>query len=267
MATSMAPRDANKRVALRGTHAEVIARCDALHATDKRTEAWKTVLIVGLVLSGVGAVIGLGLKTQPVVAVVCSVVLVTLAIVWFAIRHHDIEDRKLETAATLLRALGTELDVGRPIELDLDFRIYSKTQPTDAWMAVRLMLENGVGLELRVTTRFKRKSRSKRKYTKIKDRLQELVTITYTPPKGKAFGADAAARLRPVGTPTLWPRAARLAPRAATFVYATAPMVRLRARGGWQNGMLGGLVDGRAAVAAVIASYGALSAAGAGAGA
>lgn len=256
--SSLELRDTDKTVSYSGSPEEVDAACEALDALDKQTEGRRTAAAVvgsaAVVLGAIGFVVELLL-----LAGVSWGVAVALFAYRSIIGGDDIEDRKLATARELLSTLAPELKRGRPVKLDLDFRLYDNYSSDGVWMTLQTTLEDGTGLQLGVSTHFKRKARAKRKYTKIKDKIHERLTLTFIPPKGRRFAPEARARIAPTRLPTLTLRAVKVSPKAATLTYSSPQMHRVCGRGGWDNGGLTYLIDEKAALFAIIASYRALA--------
>lgn len=249
--------DTNKSVTYSGSAQEVESQCEALAKLDKKTEGQNKILGIAAVASLL-VIIGAFFVESTVVGVIGAVGLVFSGIFLAVIRNDDIEDRKLELARWLVGTLKSELKANRPLQLDLDFRGYDNRRTDGTWLTLAMTLEDGVGLRLSVSTHFKRKTRSKRKYTKIKDKIHERVSLTFVAPKGKAFNPSVKDQFRSRAVPQLQLRSVKINPKAATVVYTTQQMQRVRGRHGWSNHGLTNLVDGSTSVAAIIASYRAL---------
>ncbi len=256
--TGIELRDSNKTVRYTGSPEEIESQCEALDALDKQTEARKTAMVVAAVLGGIvgfGGVIG-DLWALAIPAFVVS----AAALVYYAsINNNDIEDRKLLSAREILETLKPELKNGRPAQLDIDFRLYDNARTNGVWMTLATTLEDGTGLKLDISTHFKRKTRRKRNYTKIKDKLHERLVLTFIPPKGRRFGPEASERIAPTKIAGLTLRAVKVRPKVSSFSFASPTMVRVRGRGGWSNDRLISLIGNRAAMAAVIVSFRALA--------
>jgi hypothetical protein len=264
MSAAIELSDASKSVEYSGSPAEIEAQCEALAAQDKKAEGYKRVAIAGMVIGLVVAFFSFMIQVLALTAVAVGIAIVS-AVFYFAVSSDDIEDRKLEIGRTLLRTLQTELKQGRPATLLLDFRGYDNAMADEAWLTLRAVLHDGTGIQLAVSTHHKRKTRAKRKYTKIKDKIWERVTLQLRPPKGKQFDPAAAGRLQQTRVPMLELRGTKVTPKAASFVYETKRMVRVRNRYGWQNQGLHSLVDEKVSLGVLIASYRALASAGRGA--
>lgn len=256
--SSLELRDANKTVTYSGSPEEIEAECEALDALDKETEMRRTAAAVAAFATGVLCMIGFVTDSFWMVGI-CFALAVAALVYRASIGSDDIEDRKLATARELLSALAPELKRGRPVKLDLDFRLYDNDRTDGVWMTLATTLEDGTGLALDVSTHFKRKTRAKRKYTKIKDKIHERLTLTFTPPKGRRFVPGAKARIAPTRLPALALRAVKVSPKATTLTFSSPQMLRVRGRGGWNNGGLTHLIDEKAALFAIIASYRALA--------
>ncbi len=251
-------RDSDKTVSYSGTPEEVELQCDALAQLDKKTESQKKMLGLGAV-GALLVIIGGFFTESLVLGGIGAAGIVFIGIMFSVVRNDDIEDRKLELARWIVDTLRPELKANRPLQLDLDFRGYDNRRTDGTWLTLAMTLEDSVGLRFSVSTHFKRKTRSKRKYTKIKDKLHERVSLTFVAPKGKSFDPSVQERFQSFPVPKLQLRSVKVTPKAATVVYATQAMQRVRGRNGWSNAGLHSLVEGSMSLAAIIASYRALS--------
>ncbi len=256
------PRDNNKLMQFSGTPEEFEARCEKMNASDKRSESLRTVFI-GLTIAG-GVLAFAGLSTGASMMLGLGVVMAAgFGIGAYLAGTGDIEDRKLEMARTLVDTFKSELRKGRPIQVDIDFRGYWRYESGDSWLTVKMVLENGVAAQLSASDSCKRKTRRKRKYTKIKDKIVETLVVRLTPPKGQSLDPAMAMDRRPISVGALKLRQARATPRAATFVFATGQIFRLKGRSGWNDGGYSQMPSGADAVRSMIASYHLLGRAGA----
>lgn len=253
MITALELRDSDKTVTYAGSVEEVETQCEALAILDKETEQKKRLTWIGFVA---GALFCLGaiVADSWLLTVPGALIFGGSGIYYLRINSDDIEDRKLEAARWILDTLKPELKASRPVKLDIDFRGYDNYAAEANWLALKMTLDNGVGLAVTVSTHFKRKERSKRKYTKIKDKIHERIAVTFTPPKGQQFGASGGQPVqRRFGALNL--RSAKRSAKAATFVFATNPVLRVKGRGGWSAVSSGDLVDGKKSVVAVITGF------------
>ncbi len=256
--TSIELRNSNKAVTYSGSPEEIESSCAALDAADDQTEGRKTAMVAVAALGGVVGFGGVMLDAWGVA--VSALIVVVAALLYYGwINDDDIEDRKLRTARELLRTLRPELKPGRPAQLGIDFRLYDNSKTDGVWMTLATTLDDDTGLKLDISTHYKRKTRPKRKYTKIKDKLHERITLTFTPPKGRRFNPEPSQPIAPARISTLTLRTAKVSPRATVLTYASPQMLRVRGRGGWSNHGLMHLIDERDAVSAIIASYRALA--------
>ena len=249
--------DSDKAVSYSGTPEQVELECEALALLDKATESKKSILLVSGVVS-VFALFGAFVISSMLLGGLAIVAIGGIGAYYYSINDDDIEDRKLNLARWLVDTLKPELKANRPVQLDLDFRGYDNPKTDGSWMTLAMTLEDGVGLRLSISTHFKRKTRAKRKYTKIKDKLHERVSLTFVAPKGRSFDPAGKDRFKSHPVPKLQLRSVKISPKAATIVYSTPQMQRVSGRGGWSNVGLDNLVQGSTSVAAIIASYRAL---------
>jgi hypothetical protein len=248
----------------------VLERCAELHVEDKRTERKKRVLLVLGIASFVlafGTFMAGSAMEMPALGLVPLVPAIALFVVRAIISSGDIEDRKLDAVAGVLAHLASELKPGRPVRARADFACpeQDKARLTDhrgaasvyehAWLSLEMTLEDGSLVSVEGTTISKQKKKSKRKYTKIKDRLEERLTIRIAPPRAKASrGMPRPARpdLVDLGLTLL---RAETGPRGARFDFKTRSAQRVFGRGGWTGAGLENLLDGHKITAAVISSY------------
>lgn len=176
----------------------------------------------------------------------------------------DVEDRRLETLTGTLFAFGPELRRRKPVIVRLDFTGYDRHAAESAsgiklyaqrWLELSLPLEDGSTVTASVTLQVKERARAKRKYTKIKSKQMETLTVRVSPPSGKAFtpksGLERHRGRRLSGVALA---RASVQARQAVFVWSTAPLVYVHGRGGWSSASPDS-VDSAKLVAAIAASY------------
>ncbi len=186
----------------------------------------------------------------------------------------DMDDRKLDAALRPLIVLGPDLKAGRPFLVDVDFHAYDQLAPDDErkeggagmfsygvthrrwqhpWLRMQLPLIDGTLAEVNVLTQAKRKSKPKRKYTKHKERLVELLAVRLKLPQ--PLDVQQAARLQErltQGAGGQRVRSVKVGGDKVEVSFATPPAGRQRLRGGWQAQGLETLVDGETIVRAVM---------------
>ncbi len=105
----------------------------------------------------------------------------------------DLDDRKLETVVKLLRMLNADTPQESEVTVDIDFRSYKKggeklkdEKPAPwqqqlayehSWLGLRGVLMDGNRYDLRVTDLAAVKKKTKRKYTKVKERIRSRLDI------------------------------------------------------------------------------------------
>jgi hypothetical protein len=258
------------KVPFAGRHFAIdwLRRVVDVHQRDKVAERKKKILKLWIFM---GVALAFGATCVAVVLPVAFAVGLIGAVtaVVSALRHRkynaaDVEDYRLEAFSGLILALAPELNPKRPIDANLDFRAFTAcANPPHAgegycqrWLSVQLPLRDGSYASLSVTIAVKQKSRSKRKYTKLKQRRIESVTVRLSPPAGGAFNARSAAPAS-CGRTVLGMKLARVTiqPQAASF-YWTAPVTRVeRGRSGWSSPTGVRQVESKQLVAALMASY------------
>lgn len=188
-------------------------------------------------------------------------------------RGLDLEDRKLDAARHVLTALGSELTPGAPVHLALDFEGYDRTAPLAGeqalssggdklfekrWLSLGFTLLDGTRVDVEATTRARRRSRRKTKYTKLKDRVSDDVVLTLRPPKGASVDGTAGE-----ASVERWRKRVdaevldvRLSSEKARLRFRLGPGHRTRLRYGWHADKdLASLVDGRKLLDLILVSY------------
>jgi hypothetical protein len=243
-----------------------------VHQRDKIAERKKKVYLWWLVISCVVAFIAIPMgcsrdSESPVpfviggIAVVAAVFCLVRRLQYNAL---DVEDYRLEAFSGTVLTMAPELNVKKPIDAKLDFTAFTKHRDGSAageafcqrWLELSLPLQDGSCASLAVTLSVKQKSRRKRKYTKLKQRQVEAISVRLTPPAGKAFNLASAAPAHrgKVISGMLLHRVA-IQPRAASFVWTVPPTVVLYNRSGWSSPSGMNRVGSRHLVAALVASY------------
>ncbi|MCA9553047.1 MAG: hypothetical protein KC933_23625 [Myxococcales bacterium] len=256
----------------------MLERCVALHTADKTAEARKKRFTTLGAIAGGATVLSFfaaGITETPALFGLVAVFL-ALAIGLFIARGvfgaADIDDRRLHVVRTLVEVLKEDMKRQAPVQLWLDFGGYHRTRAEGRgtgmfrstgqltyqrpWLRMTFTLADGSQVAVHASTTCKRKERSKRKYTKIKDRIVDELSVFVRPPRGQSFDPSAQARAR-AAMPTRLPlrcTAVRVKPRQAELAFRSHPGTRLRGRGGW-TANVGGLLDGKKALEAVMASY------------
>lgn len=286
------PPHANIQVSVQLDPSGVLARCTQLHIADKRAERQKSLygkLAVGFFLGAFILVfVGAALEQLYVLpfAMLCFLAFVGSLIARGIAGAADIDDLKLDVAETLCRAVVPDLKKRAPVGLSIDFRGYDKGKPASdttrfwsstgvktfikPWLRMNMTLLDGTRVLIEAETHCKRKQKSKRKYTKMKDRVIDQLTLTFRPPADRALDSEQASAItkrvsvaghgssRASGLRSnlgLDLVSCRIKPRVAVMCFRTLPSLRVRGRGGWNGSRLEMLLDGRKALAAFILSY------------
>lgn len=188
-------------------------------------------------------------------------------------RQLDLDDRKLHAARYVIDALREDLSPDRPVRLDLDFEGYDRTAPLAGeevlqygpdkvflkrWLGLGLTLLDGTRVEVEATTRARRRSRRKSRYTKLTDSVRDDVVVTLRPASGASFDPSAAeaTRARFQGRERLSLRGATLSDDRAELRFRLGPGRWRRLRYGWHPDQdIGSLLDGHKLLELVLASY------------
>ncbi len=261
-----------------GTLAHILGHVVHLHRADKEAEQKKRTLnIIGIILIVVGFL--------TVWLLIGFLFFIAAGVVYWIrskVGATDVEDRKLEVVSGTLRTFGPELKAKRPIKAVAEFAFHARRPPASQqvtgtglfeqkvsqeafahwWLSMSFALMDGVTVTADASTHAKRKSMQKRKYTKIKERFHERLSVKLVPPKGKTF--DSGLQNRSWGQQTfagVTLERAVVRPRYAVFRYRTGQSLRMQMRGGWNGQQLENQLDSRKVVAAIVNAYKAVASA------
>lgn len=223
----------------------LLARIATFHASDKEAEKalarWQAgclVCVLGLFASFF-AVSAMGPLLVPIPVVLGVIGIVTL----WKMSHHgekNLEDRKLESARKVVQVLRADIPAAQPVRLEIDFRDYqSASGRTGAgdyeqtWLKATTALADGNAVALGVGEDVKRKERSKRKYTKVKERIVGEASVDIRLARQYGDAAAAAERLRSLPPPAGYQVAdVRGTGRRLHATLRTEPCLRLKHRRG-----------------------------------
>lgn len=234
-----------------GTLAQLEQQWDNFLTKNQAARQKATIWYIGMWVALVGAVIGL-MSARPLMMIPAVVIAIGFAVAWLAAGYYELETRKIEVTRAITQVLQSDLHPNRALTMRVSFADYSKDRQ---WLHLQMPLANGIGLTVLVETWHKRKQRPKRKYTKIKDKIRERVTVNLSPPKGQFFDPSIQARIPTIRVPGLSLRGVKVTPKVASFNYITPLMLRVRGRYGWTTHNDGCLLDTRRLLDAVLWSY------------
>jgi hypothetical protein len=187
-----------------GPVAEILGRLEEAQASDglaeKQTKRYSNWFVGCLVFGLIGwlplAFVGTALDTStPILLSPLSLVAaVVFRVLQVLARRHDVDDRRLETAARLLRMLGADTAEGASAELKLDLRGYLKAgrlvekqggffssvktwKSSFPWLQLTGALVDGTRYQIGVVDTIGRKTKSKRKYKKVKERFRSQIVL------------------------------------------------------------------------------------------
>lgn len=176
----------------------LLARLEDAATRDKRAEKNVKIGCGALAFVAIGGFIGLTMLADATGnKLVYLGLLVVVPVIVFIVREtgHDVDDRKIAAAADLVRTLRADVPAAENVQLALDLREYTKggTKVTDPaqkkqkgvtvekyqqqWLEVRTTLADGTQIDASITDRISRKSKPKRKYTKVKEAFVSDVTL------------------------------------------------------------------------------------------
>ena len=161
-------------------------------------------LVFGIVLS----VIGIGFPLLLLLSLPMVVAGFVFAVKYSREKKHDLDDRKLEAALRVVKVLRADIPAQEEIGLKLDFRGYraggrlvtkeggwfSSLKVYDyehAWFDFTAKLADGNVVALAVTEEVTRKEKSKRKYTKVRERISSEVSLSVKLREGDAAQVQA----------------------------------------------------------------------------
>ena len=208
----------------------LLARAKALSVSDDRAERMQKHALVGCAVSGVLAMIvffaGILLGgvwytamnwAVPTAAILAFGGIVGGIVVYAWYRRYDLDDRKVATLRTVVTMLRADVPSAGRVHVDVDFRDYRKGRLVrkeggffsshksyvyaHPWLTVESPLADGSRLRLSVDDHVKRKEKSKRKWTKVRESARSRVAITLRLGKGHADAAAVAARLQATSAP------------------------------------------------------------------
>jgi hypothetical protein len=257
---SMEPRDAEVHFSGNGSAIEWLSyavqvddKDDEAELIKKRLATWAWICLVAGVLTV--ALFGLGL--------IGIAVGIYLFVRRSKLNKFDVEDRRLEVFTGTLRTLAPELKAKKAIAVELDFTGYTRhvqhavqhaKEYQQRWLSMKLPLEDGSHAQVTITLHVKERSKPKRKYTKLRVKQIEQISVRLTPPTGKSFSPNSRASQatgRAVNGLTL--KSVVVKPEHAYFVWSSWVSLNVRGRGGWVSPAA--KLDSRHLVSTLIASY------------
>lgn len=199
---------------LQGPLSELLTRLREAQVTDKVAEKALGPARWGAgcsaLLGCVGAFYGLPLAVVALISslnkgsllgLLFPLLLAAWAVFWFrqATRYgvratelsgQNLDDHKLAAALGLVELLQTDLGSDHTIDLELDLRVtqdevlaasHQALEGKNRWLKMQVRLPDKRKLSLEVVRSFKRKLRSKRRYTKVGGRCWDEITLCLTP--------------------------------------------------------------------------------------
>lgn len=183
---------------LKGTADVLLRQLEAADRSDadaeKRARKFGCTGALLLVLGLIGLPVSAAFPPLLVLAGLLIVVAIVFLVKRAKAKKFDLDDRKLDAALRLLRVLKTDIPKDETIELNLDFRDYrvggkllnkeggmfSGLKVYDyehAWISLTARLADGNVVTMAVTDEITRKEKSKRKYTKVRERTSSDLSL------------------------------------------------------------------------------------------
>ena len=175
----------------------IVKELEELFARDKMVERWIKIyigiLILGILTFFAGVVFGdlVGGSAQNLIPI--GIVIFIFSIVQL-VRYNrkNLEDRKLLTGLRLARIIGVDLKKNTPLQIAISFENYLKHGRAlkgnsqwgkffDTWFQAHGRLADNTVFDISVSQKVTRKERRKRKYTKVKEAIQEIVSLQLKP--------------------------------------------------------------------------------------
>src|SRR5262249_4950498 len=122
------------------------------------------------------------------ILIAAAAFLVVFIVQYVRYSNRNIEDRKILTGMKLARIIGVDLKKNTPLDVAISFEDYLKHGKAvaggkragkfvDTWFQARGRLADNTAFNISVEQKVSRKSRAKRKYTKVKEAVQEIVSL------------------------------------------------------------------------------------------
>lgn len=242
---------------LSGTAAHLVAQLEQATVADKQAERKAHRLGVAAAISaalGFGACFVTSAFGQPpYFTALLLVAAIVLLVVRARVKRFDLDDRRLGAALRLVKVLRADIPASSTIQLHLDFRPYRKggTQTSkeggvlgprvehyeQGWLDLRTRLADGNALSVSVKERVTRRTKPKRKYNKVTERISDLVVFLVRLDKRYGAAEPVVARLQtrgPSGQVVVKRAAAR--GRAMKVVLATPVAVAVSGRSNTRRG-------------------------------
>lgn len=131
-----------------------------------------------------------------VILLIASIIAFPVGVIQY-VRYNikDIEDRKIQIALKFARIIGVDMKKTTPLQLAVSFEDYETHGKVvvgdkrngrfiDEWFQARGKLTDDTVFDVGILRKVNKKSRAKRKYTKVKVSMQEIVTVILKPEPG-----------------------------------------------------------------------------------
>lgn len=242
---------------------------------ERRARLYTVATILIAVAAGFGSLTLMGYAVTepwaPLAFLSFPVVMVGLLFWRRASAPTEYDGRRAQALLRMSEEIAPDLGKDGRFEVDLDLRGYARTRKLKVdgvskrsahifrkdWLQLAFRLRDGTQVQLTGTTMVKRKVKRKRKWTKRRERIQDILRVS-TRPKGPG-GVPDAAPARADGlvknVDGLWLQAAKRRPRALELVLKTGSATRATRYGTWSVQGAGSLTTGYKLLMAVLVSY------------
>ncbi|MBI3928264.1 MAG: hypothetical protein HY319_22155 [Armatimonadetes bacterium] len=179
---------------LEGGCPELLSALDRFRTEDKSAERVKLFSGIAAVVAGVGAVVGLMTETLPVAGAMALVTLIALGFYAYS-SGHDLDNSRLAVPRDFIEVLQADVPPKGKLRLKLDFRDYRTNQFLQSkdggmfssvrsfaysmpWLHASGPLADSSRFNIRVLRLIKRREKSKRKYTKVKEKMVDVMVLS-----------------------------------------------------------------------------------------
>ena len=251
----------------------IVKELEELFASDKIIERWIKIYTVILIFAVLIFIAGIAVFHYLVPIAIALLIFSIVQLVRY--NKKNLEDRKLLTGLKLAQIIGVDLKKNTPLQLAISFEDYQKHGKTlrgnsqlgkflDTWFQAHGRLADNTVFDISVHQKVTRKERRKRKYTKVKEAIQEIVSLQLKPvaedfPKLDQFPQEIRNQQQEVGRKMLPFDISRAEVRNGTVRLAaiTARYMKTTGRSNSETGKEN-LIDGDRLLMLLLATYAAL---------
>jgi hypothetical protein len=179
----------NKKYQQNALPTVIVSELEKLFASDKVVERKIKIYTGSLIISIILTIIGFILIPVIIIGIIALIISIVQLVRY---RKQNIEDRKLLTGLKLAQILGIDLKKNSPLDISISFDNYlehgkplrgnkSLGKYLVTWLQAHGRLADSTVFDLKVHQKVSRKERRKRKYTKVKEVFNEIVSLNLRP--------------------------------------------------------------------------------------